>query len=406
MRRIFFSFRALYFATLLMLTGSGLLSTYLARLAADKVDGLWVGALMAANYFGLVLGGKVGHRLIARVGHIRAYVACAGVVTAAVLGHGLLPWLPAWIALRMVMGLGLMCQYMVIELAQRAGRCQPARRGVRRLHGGFLPGPGARPDDPGGASATGAGIADAGGLLFRPVPGAAGPDPQDPPAALRPAPLEPRFFIRRVPQSLTTVLVSGLVVGSFYGLAPLYANQLGLPNEEVGLYMGACIFAGLLVQWPLGWLSDRRDRAWLIRACAILLCLFALPLALLQQMPLALLLALGIAASMLQFTLYPLAVAFSNDHVETERRVSLTAMLLVTFGVGACIGPLAAGALMRLFGANMLYAFVSACALILVWRVHPEKVSGLHRVDDAPLHHVPTPDNMTSSRWSRRSTRG
>lgn len=30
MRRIFFSFRALYFATLLMLTGSGLLSTYLA----------------------------------------------------------------------------------------------------------------------------------------------------------------------------------------------------------------------------------------------------------------------------------------------------------------------------------------------------------------------------------------
>ncbi|WP_164171185.1 MFS transporter, partial [Stenotrophomonas maltophilia] len=73
------------------------------------------------------------------------------------------------------------------------------------------------------------------------------------------------------------------------------------------------------------------------------------------------------------------------------------AMLLVTFGVGACIGPLAAGALMRLFGANMLYAFVSACALILVWRVHPEKVSGLHRVDDAPLHHVPTPDNMTSS---------
>ncbi len=105
------------------------------------------------------------------------------------------------------------------------------------------------------------------------------------PAALRPAPLEPRFFIRRVPQSLTTVLVSGLVVGSFYGLAPLYANQLGLPNEQVGLYMGACIFAGLLVQWPLGWLSDRRDRAWLIRACAILLCLFALPLALLQQMP-------------------------------------------------------------------------------------------------------------------------
>ncbi len=51
------------------------------------------------------------------------------------------------------------------------------------------------------------------------------------PAALRPAPLEPRFFIRRVPRSLTTVLVSGLVVGSFYGLAPLYANPVGVAQR-------------------------------------------------------------------------------------------------------------------------------------------------------------------------------
>ncbi|EPN03415.1 major facilitator family transporter, partial [Pseudomonas syringae pv. actinidiae ICMP 18804] len=55
MRQIWKSFRALYFASLMMLIGSGLLSTYLAlRLAADQVDSLWVGALMAANYFGLV----------------------------------------------------------------------------------------------------------------------------------------------------------------------------------------------------------------------------------------------------------------------------------------------------------------------------------------------------------------
>jgi MFS family permease len=115
MRLIWKSFRSLYFATLLMLLGSGLLSTYLALRLADTVDGLWVGALMAANYFGLVLGGKLGHRLIGRVGHIRAYVACAGVVTAAVLGHGLVEWLPFWLFLRMLVGLGMMCQYMVIE---------------------------------------------------------------------------------------------------------------------------------------------------------------------------------------------------------------------------------------------------------------------------------------------------
>jgi MFS family permease len=99
----------------------------------------------------------------------------------------------------------------------------------------------------------------------------------------------------------------------------------------------------------------------------------------------------------MQFSLYPLAVALANDHVEPERRVSLTAMLLVTFGVGACIGPLLTGLLMRFYGANMLYAFVCFCALILIWRIRPEVVTHLHQVDDAPLQHMAMPGNVASS---------
>ncbi|MFV3334379.1 MFS transporter [Pseudomonas sp. NY15437] len=404
MLRIVTAFRALYFAAVMLLTGSGLLSTYLAlRLGAEKVDGLWIGAMMAAYYLGLVLGGKIGHRLIARVGHIRAYVACGGLVTAAVLGIGLLPWLGFWLVLRTAIGLGMMCQYMVIEswLNEQA---EARQRGL--VFAGYMV-----------ASYLGLVL----GQLVLVVHPGLGPElpmlialcfalslipvaitHKVHPAPLRPAPLEPRFFIKRVPQSLTTVLVSGLVVGSFYGLAPLYAVDQGLSTEEIGLFMGGCIFAGLLVQWPLGWLSDRIDRAVLIRNAAILLLLVALPLAALPLLPvpplsLALLLPMGFLVCLVQFTLYPLAVAFSNDHVEGERRVSLTAMLLVTFGVGACVGPLAAGALMKVFGSNMLYAFVCACSLILIWRVQPEKVSGVHRVDEAPVKHVATPDSLASS---------
>lgn len=394
MGRVLKSFRALYFATLLMLIGSGLLSTYLGlRLAADKVDGLWVGALMAANYLGLIIGGKLGHRLIARVGHIRAYVACAGLVTAAVLGHGLLSWVPGWLFLRMLVGLGMMCQYMVIEswLTEQA---EPGQRG--KVFAGYMV-----------ASYLGLVL---GQLVLVLHPGL-GPEllmlvamcfalclvpvavtRKIHPAPLHPAPLEPRFFIRRVPQSMTTVLVSGLMLGSFYGLAPLYATRQGLTTEQVGLFMGCCILAGLLVQWPLGWLSDRNDRAMLIRSASVLLVLAALPLALMPSVPMEMLFPMGFLVCMLQFTLYPLAVAFSNDHIEAERRVSLTAMLLITFGVGASIGPLLTGALMKQLGPNMFYAFVSVCALILVVRVRPDKVTGLHRVDEAPLQHVATPE--------------
>ncbi|OCT25791.1 MFS transporter [Pseudomonas putida] len=393
MRQIWKSFRSLYFAALMMLIGSGLLSTYLAlRLAADHVDSLWVGALMAANYFGLAVGGKVGHRLIARVGHIRAYATCAGIVGAAVLGHGMTSFVPAWIGLRMIVGLGMMCQYMVIEswLNEQADAKQ---RGA--VFSGYMI-----------ASYLGLVL----GQLILVVHPALGPEllmlvamcfalclvpvamtRRIHPAPLRPAPMEPKFFIKRVPQSLSTVLGAGLIVGSFYGLAPLYAARQGLSTEQVGLFMGCCIFAGLLVQWPLGWLSDRYDRAVLIRSVSIGLAVVSLPLALLPSVPLELLFAAGFIVSLLQFCLYPLAVAFSNDHVESERRVSLTAMLLVTYGVGASIGPLVAGVLMKALGAQMLYAFFTFFALVLVWRIRPKAVTGLHQVQDAPLGHVAMP---------------
>lgn len=217
------------------------------------------------------------------------------------------------------------------------------------------------------------------------------------PAALHPAPLEMRFFFQRVPLSLTAIGVAGLMIGSFYGLAPLYAAEMGLATEQVGMFMGCCILAGLIVQAPLGWLSDRFDRVKLMRGMSGVMVVVAAPLAVLTEAPLLLLISVGFIVSMLQFSLYPLAVAFANDHVEADRRVSLTAMLLVTFGVGACIGPLLVGVLMRFFGPNMLYAFFCICGLFLVWRVRSNIVTHLHQVDDAPLQHVAMPVNMTAS---------
>jgi MFS family permease len=399
MRQIWKNFRALYFAALMMLIGSGLLSTYLGlRLAAEHVEGMWVGGLMAANYFGLALGGKIGHRLIARVGHIRAYAACAGIVGAAVLGHGLVNYLPAWLILRTIVGLGMMCQYMVIEswLNEQA---EASQRG--KVFSGYMI-----------ASYLGLTL----GQLILVVHPGLGPEllmlvalcftlclvpvaliRGIHPSPLHPAPMEPRFFIKRVPQSLTTVLTAGLIIGAFYGLAPLYASQQGMSTEQVGLFMGCCVFAGLIVQWPLGWLSDRYDRALLIRCIAGGVFVAALPLAFWNGAPVEVVFGAGFLVSLLQFCLYPLAVAFSNDHVEGERRVSLTAMLLVTYGVGACIGPLLAGVLMNYIGSQMLYAFFGFFALMLVLRIRPKAVTNLHVVDDAPLHHVAMPDNMTSS---------
>src|SRR3546814_13927007 len=76
------SFCALYFTALLLLTGSGLFNTYMGlRLTASSVSELWVGGLIAVYYLGLVFGARIGHKLIIRVGHIRAYAAMAAIPT-------------------------------------------------------------------------------------------------------------------------------------------------------------------------------------------------------------------------------------------------------------------------------------------------------------------------------------
>ncbi|HBN88025.1 MAG TPA: MFS transporter, partial [Rheinheimera sp.] len=108
------SFTALFLTTLLMLVAQGSLSTYLGlSLAQQQVDSVWIGALMSCYYLGLVLGSKLGHKVIARVGHIRAFVASAAIVSACAMTHVLTSQLEIWLVMRVIVGMGMMCQYMV-----------------------------------------------------------------------------------------------------------------------------------------------------------------------------------------------------------------------------------------------------------------------------------------------------
>ena len=318
------SFKSLYFATLLMLLGSGLLSTYLALHVAERADGIWVGALMTGFYLGLVLGGKLGHRLIARVGHIRTYVASAGIVTAAVLLHGLTESLPAWLSLRVVVGLGMMSMYMVVE-SWLNEQSTSDERGM--VFSGYM-------------------MASYLGMVLGQLVLATMPDlninlllfvalcfslclvpvaltRRIHPEPLHPAPLEPRYFLQRVPLSMLTSIVAGAMVGAFYGLAPLYASRIGLPTQMIGLFMATCIVAGLLVQGPLGWLSDRLDRPTLIRVGSALLMLIALPQAIFTDLPIVFVFIGGRLSYMLLVRLYPFAVALANVNNEVEKRDSI-----------------------------------------------------------------------------------
>lgn len=395
----FFSFSSLYFATLLMMSAIGLFNTYMGlRLTQQAVSEVWIGTLIAAYYLGLMSGARFGHKLIIRVGHIRAFTACAAVTTAMVLLQSLVDSMPIWLGFRLVAGLAMVTQFMVLESWLNEQSSNEQRGQVFSFYmlasglGVVL----------GQLALTRFPVLDLRPLVLVAVCMVMCLVPiavtrrVHPPSPL-PAPLDLKFFASRIPLSLTVLFVAGNLSGAFYGLAPVYGAKFGMSTPDVALFVATGVTAGLLSQWPIGWLSDRINRAGLIRFNSLLLMVLAAFLWGWVTLPFWLMLVLSGILGVLQFTLYPLGAAFANDHVEHERRVGLSAVLLITYGLGACLGPLIAGVLMSWAGPGMYFVFISGCAAILVWQVRPGRVSGMHQVDEAPVQFVPMPDSLQSS---------
>lgn len=383
----FYTFSALYFATILMLAGSGLFTTYLGlRLTDEGVSEMLIGSLTTAYYAGLVLGAKIGHKLIASVGHIRSYVACAGLATILTLTYILIGDITVWIVLRFVMGIVMMNQYMVLE-SWLNEQSEPSQRGV--VFAGYM-------------VATDLGLMLGQGYLhqfptldFKPlimiamlfaaclIPIAM--TRRVHPAKLTAARLEIGFFWKKVPQALIMIFLVGIMVGSFYGLSAVYAKKSGLDTANSSLFVMVCIAAGFLAQWPMGWLSDHFNRAKLIRINAIIFILSTIPLWGFIQLSNYLMMLFGFIGGVFLFTFYPLAIAFANDNIEQSKRVALSALLLATYGIGASLGPIIIGTAMEYFRPSAYYITSAIAAFLIILWVRPNRVK---YAEDGPLQHV------------------
>jgi MFS family permease len=346
---------------------TGLLNSWVAlRSVALGTGDFLIGSLMAVNALGLVLGGFSGYWLIARIGHVRAYALGCALAVAATLAHDFSGWLPFWLLLRFIVGLALMSLYMVLE-SWINEQVEPASRGkvlawyMTASFLGLIGGQLGLSIGGGASRALLDLVAIAFALCLVPVAFTRRPLPQ---LVAPRQDLVPWRFVRRVPHALLTIVVTGLLSGVFHGLAPVYASQQNLDARMVGLFMASCLVAGLLAQFPLGLLSDRLPRPRLIRLFGGVLAIACLPL-LWTPVTAHWLLGCGFLIGLMQFSLYPLALALANDGVESHERVSLAGLFLVGFGLGSCIGPLLAGAAMEYFGGRALYGFCALCGLTL-----------------------------------------
>ena len=358
-----------------LMLANGALSTLIGlRLSATESAATAVGMITAAYYAGLTLGSLYAHRIITRVGHIRAFAAFASVVSVAALSHALFVDAPLWAVLRLTQGFCMAGLYMCIEswlngTATNESRGQLLSAYMVTLYGASGVGQQLlRLDDEAGVRLFMI-VSILLTLALVPVALTRTTPPQLPNVS--------SFGIRRLYQSsplgVAGVFISGSITGSIYGLAPVFGASSSFGVSGTALFMSVLILGGMALQWPLGRLSDRFDRRSVIIALSAALSLTSLGMiaaAGLDQ-SLALMLVAPLFGG-LAFTLYPVCLAHTNDYVRREDMVSASGGLILANSVGAIIGPPVASALMTTTGPAGLFSFVTggaACATLYgLWR--------------------------------------
>lgn len=154
-------------------------------------------------------------------------------------------------------------------------------------------------------------------------------------------------------------IISGVVLGSLYGLMPVYLSHQGVSDASVGYWMAMMVSAGIVGQWPIGRLADRFGRLIVLRVLVFGVIVGAV--AMLSYTAIApALFVLGCAG----FTLYPVAMSWACETVAHHELVAMNQTLLLTYTVGSLVGPGMTAFLMQTYSDYLLFVMIAIVAFI------------------------------------------
>jgi MFS family permease len=345
-------FIALYSSVTLMMMGLGLLNTFLGfRLSLEGVSTQVTGLVLSAYFVGLVAGTSYCRKIIQSVGHIRAFAAFTAVTTAVVMIHGFYTSPLLWAGLRFVSGISNMGLFMVIE--SWLNECaEPKFRG--RIFSIYM-------IVTYMGSTVGQQLLNVGDVrsqtLFLvagvfvvlstvPVAMTRSIHPKLPKVQQKAL----KTILRKAPISMLGCFGAGLLHSAFYTMGPVFAHQIDLSVGQISWFMTLTVFGGLILQWPVGLISDRLDRSLVLPFLGIILAMISLMILISSQHSLGFLLGTTTLFGGIFFSIYPVAVARAHDIFDAQDVVKVSSVLLLFYGIGAVFGPILSAAVMTLSG--------------------------------------------------------
>ena len=348
----------------LLLVANGMFGTLLGlRSKHEGFSTEIVGFVMAAYFIGLLLGATYAVRVVAAVGHIRGFAAFASIMSVAVLAHVL--WIDpiVWFFLRAVAGFCMAGMVMVVESWLNEKATNATRGQILSIYmminylgsgmGQFL----ITVADPAEFQLFAvASIVFSLALVPILLTRASGPRPSSPQR------MKFRDLYGISPLGVIGSVCAGLVNSSINAMGPVFARDSGLSVFGVSTFMACVITGGVVLQFPIGRLSDYFDRRTIL-----LIVTMAAPVAAMAivwatgQAPIWLF-VIGAVYGAFSFTVYPLCSAQINDMADPDKLVQISAGVLFAYGCGASVGPILAAQMMGRFGPEGM--FISNAALV------------------------------------------
>lgn len=351
--------QSILYSVALLLLGNGLFSTLLTlRGTSEGFSSAVMGIIMSAYFVGFICGTWVSARLIRRMGHIRTFAFCASICATTALLHIIFVDQWAWMGLRFFYGLAYITLMTVIEswLNSQAATHERGRifafymvvnLGALAIAQQML-----NLDSPENF------------LLFALVAILVS-------WAIMPVSItrraQPSISAQRPKSSLKTLLkisplavagasLSGLAMGAFWTMTPIYATQLNYDVSGIALIMSMTIIGGAVLQIPIGRYSDKHDRPKVMTWVVILAAIMALLMTVAPTQKI--LLGMFFIWGGLSFSIYPLSVAQLIDQLQPDEIVSGSSDMLVLHGAGCAFAPIIAGWLMTIIGTNGLPIYI------------------------------------------------
>ncbi|MFY0610156.1 MAG: MFS transporter [Hyphomicrobiaceae bacterium] len=360
---------ALLLATAIAMAGHGILVMLLPlKASAAGFSSFEIGMMGSAYFAGLVGGCLIVPSIISRVGHIRAFSAFTASVTAVPLIHAVAIDPIAWVALRMVQGLCCAGLWLVIESWLNASADTTTRGrvlGAYTLIQLTLQTVGMQMA--GSIQLDGLQLFSVAAILFSlstlpiALTGAIAPMPP------KRNKLRLGWLFGISPAATLAAVLVGFATGSFWILAPLYAQNAGLSSGAGATFVSVALLAGAVAQWPLGSLSDKLGRRPIITGSAVVAMASSLGLGLFGSAGLVPIFACSILFGAASFPIYTIALAHANDLVPTKRAIAVSSGMLFVFSFGAAVGPFVASVIVEWAGYNALFMTIAmACGLIVV----------------------------------------